>query len=145
VCARGSNRAPLGGPSTHPLGDGELAWWSLKRCAPYLPLLLLVACAKEPPPQASSSQSTASARSEPLEQPVIRASELTLKGVTTVAAVTGVVHITRKDAILNPVVGDPIQSGDLLQITTDSSITLSASGALITLTNRDGEWFKFTQ
>jgi hypothetical protein len=40
-------------------------------------------------------------------------------------------------------VGDPIEPEDLVQITTDSSLTLKSSRGVVTLTHGDGEWFKF--
>jgi hypothetical protein len=91
----------------------------------------------EPPPHHASV--------ERLEHPVIRAWELRLKDVTTVASMSGVVYITRSNDRHTPSVGEAIEAGDLLQIPVDSSLTLRSSSGVITLTHKDGEWFKFVQ
>ena len=115
--------------------------WSTNRCAnwqaPWIPILMAVAVAW--------AQEAPAPRTEPLQQPVIRAWELPLKDVTTVAAVRGVVRITRNGAIVIPSVGDSIEPQDLVQITTNSSLTLKSVRGTVTLTHRDGEWFKFVR
>jgi len=42
-------------------------------------------------------------------------------------------------------VGEAIEAVDLLQIPVDSSLTLKSSRGVITLTSKEGEWFKFVQ
>jgi hypothetical protein len=85
------------------------------------------------------------ASTEHLEQPVIRAWELRLKDVTTVASMNGVVYITRRNDRHSPRVGEGIEAGDLLQIPVNSSLTLKSSRGVITLTHKEGEWFKFVR
>lgn len=82
-------------------------------------------------------------QSSAIGEPVIRASELPLRGPTAVAGVKGTVRITRNGGILSPSVGDSIQAGDLVQIPANSSLTLKSARGIVTLTSRDGEWFKF--
>ena len=76
---------------------------------------------------------------------MIRAWELRLKEATTVASVSGVVRITRNGEILKPSVGASIEVGDLVQITPTSSLTLRSERGVITLTSKEGEWFKFVR
>jgi hypothetical protein len=117
------------------MGGGGRTW--RRRWISVVPMLFAVACTTGQPSRAN----------EPvvLSNPVIRAWELPLKDATTVAAVSGVVRITRKGDILSPSVGEPVKGGDLLQITPNSSLTLKSSRGVITLTSKDGEWFKFVQ
>jgi hypothetical protein len=91
----------------------------------------------------ASAQQSSPPTSERLDAPVIRASELPLKETTTVAAVKGVVRITRNSHILNPSVGDSVKPGDLVQIAPNSSLTLKSTRGVVTLTSNEGEWFKF--
>lgn len=76
-------------------------------------------------------------------EPVIRASELPLRSPTVVADVKGVVRITRNGGIVRPSVGDSTRAGDLVQVAPNSSLTLKSARGVVTLTSRDGEWFKF--
>ena len=123
-----------------------LRWSTMKRRAhAWVPwsavvLILLGACAREPPPRDVSHAVIVRT-----QEPVIRAWEVPLKDVTTVASVKGVVNITRKGHILHPAVGDSIEAGDLVQVTPSSSLTLRSARGEVTLTNRYGEWFKFVQ
>jgi len=57
----------------------------------------------------------------------------------------GVVYITRGNDRHTPLVGEAIEAVDLLQIPVDSSLTLKSSRGVITLTSKEGEWFKFVQ
>jgi hypothetical protein len=93
----------------------------------------------------SPSQKSSQFEARQSEQPVIRATKLSLVSPTVVADISGVVYITRAGkAIKNPQPGEPIQIGDMLQITEDSSITLSRNGTdKISLTRQHGEWFVF--
>jgi|SRR5215469_236617 len=106
----------------------------MKTCIVVL-LVVGVASAQELPLQSSLR----------LEEPVIRSRELQLKDPTTIAAVRGVVHITRNGNIVEPSIGASIKAGDLVQITPDSSLTLKSARGVVTLTAREGEWFKFVQ
>ena len=107
------------------------------RWAPWIPVLLVLAVA--------SAQQSPTPRTERPEEPVIRALELPLKDATTIAAVTGVVRITRNGNILNPSTGVSIESGDLVQVTPNSSLTLRSARGVVTLTSKESEWFKFVR
>lgn len=76
---------------------------------------------------------------------MIRATTLPLPSTTVVSSISGVIYITRTGtAIKNPPAGEVIQSGDLLQVTEGSSISLRREGEKdITLTRQHGEWLKF--
>lgn len=93
----------------------------------------------------STKQTTGPIETRKLESPVIRATTLPLPSATAVSSISGVIYITRAGmAIKNPPVGESIHSGDLLQITEGSSISLRRQGDKdITLTRQHGEWFKF--
>jgi len=104
----------------------------MKTCIAVL-LMVGVASAQELPPQSSQR----------VEEPVIRSRELQLKDPTTIAAVAGAVHITRNGNLVEPSVGASIKAGDLVQITPNSSLTLKSARGVVTLTSREGEWFKF--
>jgi hypothetical protein len=115
--------------------------WFTNRCtygwAPLVPILLMLTVA--------SAQESQSPRDERVEEPVIRASELLLKDATTIAAVSGVVRITRNGDILKPSVGASIEAGDLVQVTPNASLTLRSARGIITLTSEKGQWFKFVR
>jgi len=118
----------------------ELALWSLL-------LLVTVAYTREPPPHSSSNVVLARASEDtpggyPEHLPVRK---WQLPNDTTVVSVVGTVHINRKGKILDPAVGDLIQVGDWVQVKPNSLLALKWSGGLITLTDRDGEWFEFVQ
>lgn len=93
----------------------------------------------------STKQTIGPVETRQLEPPVIRATTLPLPSTTVVSSISGVIYITRAGiANKNPPVGEAIQSGDLLQITEGSSISLRREGDKdITLTRQHGEWFKF--
>jgi len=93
----------------------------------------------------ASAQASQPPANQAVEEPVIRASELKLKEPTTIAAVSGVVRLTRNGDTLNPAVGAAIEVGDLVQIEANSSLTLRSARGMVTLTNKEGEWFKFVR
>ena len=105
--------------------------------AAWVPILLMLAVA--------AAQEYPSPHVERLQEPVIRASELPLKETTTIASVSGVVRITRNGDMLKPSVGASIEAGDLVQVTPNSSLTLRSKRGVITLTSKEGEWFKFVR
>jgi hypothetical protein len=76
-----------------------------------------------------------------LTEPVIRARELPVRPKTTIASVTGTVHITRDSTSVVPATGLEIRPGDLVGIETGSSFTLrDLAGATVTL---PAGWYKF--
>jgi hypothetical protein len=79
------------------------------------------------------------------ERPLITALELPLGSRTTISALTGTIHVTRKGKDVKGLeVGSEIQPGDLLQVTANSSVLLKDdAGHETTLTDRTGEWYKF--